>query len=165
MARAIGIEITQTHLRAVTLVSSYRNNLIEHCVEVDLRTTPDLQEALAVHVAPLIAHGESVATSISAIGCYLLRIELPTTALRQIEQIVPFELEARVPVDVDDLVHDFVVNREKGSSENISVLIAAAPLATVRVVTDACRAALRKESERVGCGALPLANLIPYLPR
>jgi general secretion pathway protein L len=165
MARAIGIEITQTHLRAVTLVSSYRNNLIERCVEVDLRTVTDLQEALAVTVAPLVAHGESVATSISGIGSYLLRIELPTTALRQIEQIVPFELEARVPVDVDDLVHDFIINRDKGTTENISVLIAAAPIAAVRTVTDACRSALRKESERVGCGAMPLANLIPYLPR
>lgn len=165
MARAIGIDITTTHLRAVALASSYRNNVIERFVEVDLRTCSDLREALTTSVVPIMTHSESIATSISGLGAYLLRIELPTTALRQIEQIVPFELEARVPVDVDELVHDFIVRREEGASESISVLIAAAPLAHVRALTEDCRAMLRKETERVGCGPFPLGNLVPYLPR
>lgn len=165
MARAIGIDISATRLRAVTLVSSYRNNVIERFVEVDLGAYGSLREALVAAVAPMMTHGESIATSIPGVGTYLIRIELPATALRQIEQIVPFELEARVPVDVDELVHDFIVNRERGASEGISVLIAAAPLAKVRSLTEDCRSALGKEVERVGCGPLPLGNLIPYLPR
>jgi general secretion pathway protein L len=165
MARAIGIDISTTHLRAVTIVSSYRHNVIERTAEVDLREMPDLREAVAAVVMPMLGHGESIALGISGVGSYLLRIELPGTALRQIEQIVPFELEARVPVDVEELVHDFTVNREKGESEAISVLIAAAPIAKVRSFIDDCRGALGKEAERVGCGPLPLSNLIPYLPR
>jgi general secretion pathway protein L len=165
MARAIGIDITTTHVRAVALASSYRNNVIERFVEVDLRSCNDLRHALTSAVLPMMTQAESIATSISGLGAYLLRIELPTTALRQIEQIVPFELEARVPVDVEELVHDFIVNREQGSQETISVLIAAARLERVRAITEDCRAVLRKESERVGCGPLPLANLVPYLPR
>lgn len=165
MARAIGIDISATRLRAVTLVSSYRNNVIEHFVEVDLSAYENLRDVLVATVAPMMTHGESIGSSISGVGSYLIRIELPATALRQIEQIVPFELEARVPVDVDDVVHDFIVNRERGTAESISVLIAAAPIAKVRSLTEDCRSALGKEVERVGCGPLPLGNLIPYLPR
>ena len=165
MARAIGIDISTTHIRAVTVVSSYRNNVVERTSEIDLSQFPDLRQALTTSVAPMIGHGESVAIGLSGIGAYLLRVELPGTALRQIEQIIPFELEARVPVDVDELVHDFVINRDKGESDTISALIVAAPTAKVRSIIDDCRAAVGKEAERIGAGPLPISNLIPFLPR
>jgi general secretion pathway protein L len=125
----------------------------------------DLRAALEAVARPMLSHGESVAIGISGIGAYLLRVELPATALRQIEQIVPFELEARVPVDVDDLVHDFVLNRDRGELDSINVVIAAAPLQHVKKLIEDCRVSLGKEIERVGCGPFPLINLIPYLPR
>ena len=165
MARAVGIEISATHVRAVTVATSYRQNSIERVVEVELAPTLDVREALASVVRPFLGHGESVAVGMPGVGAYLIRVELPGTALRQIEQIVPFELEARVPVDVDDLVHDFVLNREKGDSETLNVLIVAAPVRSVRKVIDDCRELLAKEAERVGCGPLPLANLVPHLPK
>ncbi len=165
MARAVGIEISTTHVRVVAVVSSYRHNGIERAAEVELNQKSDLREALAVVARPMMGHGESVAIGISGIGAYLLRVELPATALRQIEQIVPFELEARIPVDIEDVVHDFVLNREKGEADTINVVIAAAPLQGVRKVVEDCRETLGKEAERVGCGPLPLVNLIPYLPR
>jgi general secretion pathway protein L len=132
---------------------------------VELRQDLDVREALAAVARPMMGHGESVAIGISGIGSYLLRVELPATALRQIEQIVPFELEARVPVDIEDLVHDFILNRERGDNDTINVIIAAASLQRVKKVIEDCRATLGKEAERVGCGSLPLGNLVPYLPR
>ena len=165
MARAVGIEISTTHVRAVTVASSYRHNGVERMAEVELTSQMDLRAALEVVARPMLLHGESVAIGISGIGAYLLRVELPATALRQIEQIVPFELEARVPVDVDDLVHDFVLNRDRGELDSINVVIAAAPLQRVKKLIEDCRAALGKEVERIGCGPFPLVNLIPYLPR
>ena len=165
MARAVGIEITATHVRAVTVASSYRHNGIENAVELELSSGITVRDALATAVRPLLGHGESIAVSIPGVGAYMLRVELPATALRQIEQVVPFELEARVPVDVDDLVQDFVLNRDKGSSEFLSVLIAAAPIRNVRKIIEDCHEVLGKEAERVGCGPLPLANLVPYLPK
>jgi len=45
------------------------------------------------------------------------------------------------------------------------VIIAAASLQRVKKVIEDCRATLGKEAERVGCGSLPLGNLVPYLPR
>lgn len=165
MARAIGIDITTTHVRAVTVASSYRRNVVERVAEVRLDDHADLAQALIAGVKPLMSHGESIALTIPGAGCYLVRIELPGTALRQIEQIVPFELEARVPVAIEELVHDFVLNREKGESEVIHVVVAAAPLTAVRQFTEQCRSSLGKEAERVGCGSLPLSNLIPYLPK
>ncbi len=165
MARAVGIEISTTHLRAVTVVTSYRNNSIEQVAEVELNHKGDLREALGLVARPMMGHGESVSIGISGIGAYLLRIELPATALRQIEQIVPFELEARVPVDIEDLVHDFVLNRSQGEDETFSVLVAAAPLHQVKKLVDDCRSILGKEAERIACGPLPLINLIRYLPR
>jgi general secretion pathway protein L len=165
MARAVGIEISATHVRAVTVVSSYRHNGIEKTAEVEINQNVDVREALASAVRPMLGHGESVAVGISGLGAYLLRVELPATALRQIEQVVPFELEARIPVDIDELVHDFVVSRDKGTSDTINVMIAAAPLRGVRKVVEDCREILGKDVERVACGPLPLVNLVPYLPR
>ncbi len=118
MARAVGIEISPTHVRAVTVASSYRHNGVERTAEVELTAHIDLRAALEMVARPMLTHGESVAIGISGIGAYLLRVELPITALRQIEQIVPFELEARVPVDVDDLVHDFILNRDRGELDS-----------------------------------------------
>ncbi len=165
MARAVGIEISATHVRAVTLASSYRQNGIENTAEVELTSGLSVREALQAVVRPLLGHGESIAVCMSGVGSYMLRVELPATALRQIEQVVPFELEARVPVDIEDLVQDFVLNRDKGPSEALSVLIAAAPIRNVRKVLDDCREVLGKEAERVGCGPLPLANLVPHLTK
>jgi general secretion pathway protein L len=163
MARLVGIEISATHVRSATVVTSYRRTSVERMVEVDREQTPDLVEALKLATAGMVGHGESVAVALDGTRSYVQRIELPKTALRQLDQVVPFELESRVPVELDELVHDYLLLRRHKKDEPIRLLAAAAPLERVRSVLEACRAAIGREVERVGCGPLPIANLLGLL--
>jgi general secretion pathway protein L len=162
MARLVGIEVSTTHVRAVTLVTSYRRMSVERMVEVDLSQTPDLTEALRLAAGSMTTHGESVALAIEGTAAYIQRIDLPKTALRQLDQVVPFELESRVPVDLDELVHDYLLLRQPAKDGAVHLLAAAAPLARVQALLASCRQAVGREVERVGCGPLPLANLLGH---
>ena len=160
MARLVGIEVSTTHVRAVTVVTSYRRTLVERMVEVDRSQSPDLVEAFRLAAGAMVAHGESVAIAIDGTSSYVQRIELPKTAMRQLDQVVPFELESRVPVDLDELVHDYLMLRRQKKDEHVRLLVVAAPIDRVRAMLESCRRALGRDVERVGCGALPLANLL-----
>jgi general secretion pathway protein L len=163
MSRLVGIEVSATHVRAVAVVTSYRRTVIERMVEVDRGQTPDLTEALKFAAGSMVGHGESVAVALDGTSSYVQLIELPKTALQKLAQVVPFELESRVPVDLDELVHDYLMLRRQKNDTTVRLLAAAAPIERVRSVLECCRSALGREVERVGCGPLPLANLLGLL--
>lgn len=163
MARLVGIEVSATHVRAVALTTSYRRTAIDRMVEIDRALEPDLTQALKLTAGAMAGHGESVAVALEGTQTYVQHIELPKTALRQLDQVVPFELESRVPVDIDELVHDYRLLRRSKPEGAVHLLIAAAPIERVRAIISCCREAVGREVERVGCGALPLANLIGLL--
>jgi general secretion pathway protein L len=160
MARLVGIEISLTHVRAVAVSSSYRRVTVEHMAEVERSKFDSLEEAVRIVAGTLVHHGESVAVTLDGASCYLQQLELPNTASRQLEQVVPFELEARVPVEIDTLVFDHVVVRRKKNDTRIRLLVAAAPVERVSSVIETVKRALGREVERVGCGPLPLANVL-----
>jgi general secretion pathway protein L len=135
---------------------------VEHMVEVDRSQVDSLEQAVKLAAGTLVTHGESVAVTLDGANSYLQQLELPNTALRQLDQVVPFELEARVPVDIDGLVHDYVMVRRKKSDDRVRLLVAAAPLERVASVVTVVKQALGREVERVGCGPLPLANLLVH---
>jgi general secretion pathway protein L len=163
MARLVGIEVSATHVRAVAVVTSYRRTVVERMVEVDRGQTPELSEAFRLAAGTMVGHGESVALGLDGTGAFMQRIELPKTALRQLDQVVPFELESRVPVELDELVHDYLMLRHQKTDDTVCVIAAAAPTERVRTALECCRGALGRDVERVGCGPLPLANLLGLL--
>lgn len=164
MARLVGIEISATHVRAVGVSTSYRRASIDRVAEVERQSVPELEEALKLCVLPMIGHGESVAVAVEGTGTFIHHIELPATAVRQLAQVVPIELEARLPIDIELLVYDHILLREPGTSDTVRVIAAAARTADIEPLLSACRASLGREVERVGCGPLPLANLVGLFP-
>lgn len=164
MSRLVGIEVTLTHVRAVAVTSSYRKVTLERMVEVDRRQVTSLEEAVRLAAGSLTLHGESVAIALDGIGGYLQQIELPGTALQKLEQVVPFELEARVPVDIDELVFDYVMLRRKKTDATLRLMVAAFPLERVKATIETVKGVLGREVERVGCGPLPLANVLGHMP-
>jgi general secretion pathway protein L len=163
MARLVGVDISQTHVRAVAIATSYRRVIVERMVEIELSQVSDLGEAIRHVVRPLVLHGESVAIALDGSSSYVQHIELPGTAAQKLDQVVPFELEARVPTEIDELVHDYVVVRRKSKDQGVRVLVAAAPVDRVRSVIGTVKDSSGREVERVGCGPLPFANLVGYL--
>jgi general secretion pathway protein L len=163
MARLVGIDLRESHVRAVLIRTSYRRVTVERMLEVEYASLDELDQALAACALPLVQHSESVAVALEGEQSFVHRLKLPTTALKQLTEVVPFELEAQVPVDFDELVYDYRLLRRE-ASEPLTVLTAAARIDHVRARIERVERVLGRPVERVGVGALPLANLAALSP-
>jgi general secretion pathway protein L len=164
MSRLIGIDIRATHVRAVLLQASYKRLSVLRMAEVDLASVETLEQALQACVLPLLQKGDMVATAIEGDAAFIHRIKLPATAHKQLAEVLPFELEAQVPVDLEELVYDYRVLKRPTPAAPFIAFVAAARIEYVRARIALIAAALGQEPERVGCGPLPLANLAALAP-
>jgi general secretion pathway protein L len=164
MAKLLGIDIRSQAVRAVSLRTGYRTLAIEGLAEIERDQVQTLEQAVQAVALPFVTHVDGVATVVGGDQSFVHRLELPLTAARQLAEVLPFELEAQVPVDIDDLVFDHLVLTRDPMGSAIRVLTASARLDTVRGRIDVVRDAIGHEPERIGCGALPLANLATIIP-
>jgi len=159
MTKHLGIDIRSTYVRVAELEVSYRKTTIQALYEVDRAHFSSLVEAVKACAGPLVKEAETIATAVPGDQAFFHRIELPLTAQRQLEEVLPFELEAQVPIDLDELSYDHRVLPRDPNQQLLHVLTAAARTEHVRASIETCREALGREPDRVSCGALPLANL------
>lgn len=162
MGRFIGVDIRSSHVRAVVVRTVGRRVLVERMLEVDRLVLPELGEAVGAAVKPLLEHGEPVAVAVEGDRAFLHWLKLPASAQRQLGDVLPYEIEAHVPVDIDELVYDHRVIAS--SPAGLTVLTGAARTEHVRERIALCRAAFGHAPERVGCGALSLVGLAPLIP-
>jgi general secretion pathway protein L len=164
MTRFAGIDIRAGHVRGALIQTSYRKVVVERLLEVDIASAGTLEQALLSAALPLAQHADAIAVAVEGVSAFIHRIALPPTALKQMAEVLPFELEAHVPVDIDELVYDYRVLRRSGPSEALTVLTAAARIEHVRERIALVKSVLGREPDRVGCGPLPLANLASLSP-
>lgn len=164
MGRFIGIDIGATHVRAVLLNAAFRRSSIEQLQEVSLDSAPSLEDALQACVVPMLQHTDGVAMAVDGDSAFVHRITLPATAAKQLDEILPFELEAQVPVDIADLVYDFRTLRRAAGQDAIVVLAAAARTETVKARIELAERALARGPDRIGCGPISLGNLAAVCP-
>jgi general secretion pathway protein L len=164
MAKLIGIDIRGRFVRAVLLGTSYRRIALESLAEIDRGQFPALEQAVQACLLPLVQHADAIAVAIDGDVSFVHRLSLPSTALKQLADVIPFELEAQVPVDIDSLVYDYVVLPRRPDASSIELLAAAARTDHVRERLELISRAVGREAERVGVGALPLANLSSVIP-
>jgi len=164
MARLIGIDIRASHVRAALLRTSYRKIELEQLNEVDISHVASTEQAIQACLLPMLPHADGLAGSIEGEHAFIHRITLPATAAKRLEEILPFELEAQVPVDIAELVWDYRSLKRTSNTQPIVTLTAAARTEHVRNRIDLTRQLLSRELDRVGCGPLPLANLVALAP-
>ncbi len=164
MARLVGIDFRASHVRAVVLSTSYRRVAIERMLEVEIASPEDTEQALATCALPLVQHSESVSVAMDGEQTFLHRLKLPSTAMKQLAEVIPFELEAQVPVDFDELVFDYRVLRRSDGQAPVVVLAAAARIEHVRARIDQVMRVLGRPVERMAVGPLSLANLASVCP-
>lgn len=164
MAKLIGIDIRGRFVRAVLLGTSYRRIALESLAEIDRAQFPALEQAVQACLLPLMQHADAIAVAIDGDVSFVHRLTLPSTAQKQLADVIPYELEAQVPVDIDSLVFDYTVLPRRGDGTSIDVLAAAARTEHVKERLDLISRAVSREAERVGVGALPLANLGGVIP-
>jgi general secretion pathway protein L len=159
MARYIGIDIGSSQVRALLLSTGYKRVAIEAISEVALDSVESLEQALQACVTPMLPHSDGIAVAIDGDGAFVHRLKLPLTARKQIDAVLPFELESQLPIDMSELVYDYRVLRTEPSATAIEVIAALARTEQVKERIDLVKRALGREPERVSCGSLVLGNL------
>ena len=159
MAGFVGIDIGKTHVRAASVSVGYKRLSLGRLEEVALDSVESLERALQIVCAPLLEHADGLAVAIDGDQCFINRITIPATAQKRLEEVLPFEIEAQVPLDIDELVFDHRSLRRKSSTDPVVVMTAAARIDAVRARIELVKNALSRQPDRVGCGPLSLANL------
>jgi len=164
MARLVGIDVRATHVRVALLQTHYRGVRLVGYRQAPLNGPQDLEETLRLVGLPLVQQGEHIAACVSGDQLFIRDIELPAAASKQLSDVVPFEIEAQVPLDFDELCYDYRVIGAKAGREGMRVLSVATRISIVRQQIEIVQRALGVEPERIGAGPLPLANLAQLLP-
>src|SRR6188768_1210338 len=159
MARYIGIDIGSSHVRALLLVTGYKRVAIEAINEVAIDSVESLEHALTACATAMLPHTDGIAVAIDGDEAFVHRLKLPLTARKQIDAVLPFELESQVPIDMSELVYDYRILRGEANATAIDVMAALARTEHVKARIELVKRALGREPERVSCGSLVLGNL------
>jgi general secretion pathway protein L len=159
MGRYIGIDIGSSHVRALLLSTGYKRIAIEAVQEVAIDAAESLEHAIRACASSMLPHSDGIAVAIEGDTAFVHRMKLPLTARKQLEAVLPFELESQMPVDMSELVYDYRVLRGDATREAIDIIAALARTEQVKERIELVKRALGREPERVGCGSLVLANL------
>ena len=128
--------------------------------------TPEAKEAGATAPVSRVATKlvfDAISTSIEGDKVAVRVVPLPSAAQKQMADVLPFELESQVPLDMDTAVFDWRLLTGPGAEEGtVRVLATVARTSDVQHRIDVIKDALGAEPERVGVGPFPLENLLPY---
>jgi general secretion pathway protein L len=164
MGRFLGIDIGSRVVSAAVLEIGFRKLALGALVEVQVDQHPTVADAVRAAAFALTPHIEAVGVALDGDHTFTHRLSMPTTALKQIDEILQFELEAAVPVEIEQLVWGYRLLRRKNPKDPLVVLTSAARTAEVRERIELVRTAIGREPDRVGHGGLSLANLATIIP-
>jgi general secretion pathway protein L len=164
MGRYIGIDIGSTHVRALLLSTGYKRIAIEAVQELAIDAAESLEHAIQACATNMLPHSDGIAVAVEGDSAFVHRMKLPLTARKQLDAVLPFELESQMPIDMSELVYDYRVLRGEPTREALDVIAALARTEQVKDRIELVKRALGREPERVGCGSLVLANLALLTP-
>jgi general secretion pathway protein L len=169
MPKYVGLDIGAESVKVAVVRTAYRKTTLEGLGKADIAAAGGVPEAAKEALLQAMGGagiGDGIATSIEGARVAVRTIEVPTSAHRQLAEVLPFEIEAVTPLDMAEHVFDYRVlgTPAKGDTE-MKVLIAAARTEDVRARIDAVKAAVGAEPERVGVGAFPIAQLGGVIPQ
>ena len=164
MSRVVGIDLREQQVRAVLLRTSYKKLELEMFSEEavgDHASPADAMRACVERLGGLEGHRiDSLVTVLDGSRTFVHHIQLPSSAEKRLEELLPFELEAQLPVEIDEVVYGYeTLPRRRGSSDPLLVLTVSARQAQVQSHIDEMRNVFSREPERVGASAIELGQL------
>ncbi|MDC0740237.1 type IV pilus biogenesis protein PilM [Polyangium mundeleinium] len=159
MSKILGIDVGKAVVRVALLRLSYRKITLEALGEAPVTGL----EIDAIRAAVGGHKADAISIAISGERTFFRSIDMPTSALKEIDNVLPFELESLIPFEITDAVFDYRMDKNPGG-DTVPIFAAIARIEDVKQRIDAVREALGMEPERVGTGALPLANLAGVMP-
>jgi general secretion pathway protein L len=167
MSRVIGIDLRKSTVRLAVIRTGFRSTVLEAFAEVSRLEHPELGAALGRAFADLGDKSHRVDTVVAAVGggqSFLVPLEFPKSAERKIDELLPFELEAELPVEIDELTFGYQLSAVSSKAPVIPCLVAAARREVVRSLIDAVRTGTGHEPEKVGVSSLELGELVHLWP-
>jgi general secretion pathway protein L len=170
MSTWLGIDIGTTAVKVAAIRTAYRKVQLTGLASVEVVQAGGVPEAISMAARMVMgeAHGlgDAIAVSIEGGRAIAKVVGLPASAQKQIGDVLPFELESSLPFDLTEAVFDYRLLpglREK-KGEELAVMVGVAKTVDVAARIELVKSTLGAEPERVGLGAFPIANLVPYLP-
>lgn len=164
MARYIGIDVSEGAVRVALLRTALVGApTVEALAEVSIAEAGG--EAAALKLATASMRPDSVAIAAPGDQVLFRKVELPAAAVREVANVLPFELEATVPIDLADVVFDHrLAPREKGAA-TVTVHAALARSADVRGLAARVLAATGWSADLVAPAPLAFVPLLAFLTR
>lgn len=170
MSTYLGIDIGTTAVKVAVVRTAYRKVQLAGLASVEVAQVGGTLEAITAAVRGAMGNqggtGDAVATGLEGQRATVRVVGLPASAAKQISEVLPFELESALPFDLSEAVFDYRVlpGSSERKGEELSVLVGVAKTADVVARIELVKGALAVEPERVGVGAFPITNLVPFLP-
>jgi general secretion pathway protein L len=165
MSRWLGLDISPESVRLALVRSTYRRTAVEALREE--RISDHETQSAAIRAAMAGLKCDAVASSLAGDRAFLRMISLPATAAKEIEAVLPFEVESTLPFELDEAVMDHRMLRRIPDVDPDGHLPILAGVGYTEEVRNHIGLVLRgtgHEPQRVGLGALPLANLVQLIP-
>lgn len=125
MAHLVGVEISSTCIRVVTVDANFRQSVVSSAksIAVEPGETPEsLWQRVRAELPPEI---ESVALGVDGRVTSTRLLSFPFTDLRRLDSVIEFELESQVPYALDETATTYVVI-EKGT-DSTQLVVALTP--------------------------------------
>jgi general secretion pathway protein L len=176
MARYVGIDIGATQVKVAVVRGSPRKWTIEDLRAIDRVPTDvsyatggaapvqTLEEIIAEVARDPAANNDPLSVGFDGTRTYVRSLEVPAAVRRRISEVLPFELEAQLPFDIDEAVFDFRPRPFVAPNLPQPVLVAAARIDDVRERIDLIKRSLGREPDHVAPSAFALADLAAALP-
>ncbi|WP_394838267.1 pilus assembly protein PilM [Pendulispora rubella] len=128
-----------------------------------------IRDAVSIALSGKPGTGDGVAVAIDGVKAMSRVLPIPASAQKQLAEVLPFELEAQVPFELEGSVFDYRIlsglrSLPGADPASLPVLASVARISDVQARIDTVKQALGVEPERVGVGMLPLANWVAVLP-
>jgi general secretion pathway protein L len=169
MSTYLGIDIGTTAVKVAVVRTAYRKITLEGLANVEIAQVGGVNEAIQMAlgaVMPTGGHGDAIAIALPGSRATMKMVGLPASAAKQINEVLPFELEASLPFDLTEAVFDYRILsgvRTEKKGEELAVMVGVAKTADVQARIDVLKGAINVEPERVGVGAFPIANLVQHI--
>src|SRR5436190_237640 len=144
MARVVGIDLGSHSVKVSVLEGSFgrfeHKGYFARVVAQDAEQAPDLARKLDALGAlkEEIGNADVVAAAFPAEAASVRVVELPFADARQVEKTVPFEVEAIVPFELDDMIlSSRILSLSPGSSK---VLVGLAEREAIKAIADGLQA-------------------------
>src|SRR5690606_6484485 len=168
MSRVVGLDVRADRVRIAVVRGGLRTVVVESMKSAARAPDQPFEEVVRELMVELSAGGrvDGVITGVPARQAFIQYARFPKSAQKRIDQLLPFELEADLPLDIDDLVftHQPLPPMTEGSEEFVNELAVCARIDQVQELINQTREATGHEPERVGVTALELGLLVELWP-